>query len=205
MRYIRHLSLNFAFFPCYNYNTKRHKGRKCDVGNTNCYIENIQRLEPGGVGTASRLQCQNCVHVRTGAPEAILGHASSPCRRVWRDHRLLTDRGNAAVRFIRNIGRSAHNGSNRILDPVFEHYIGIISRQPGWAGEFLRYGLSLEFEVRPSGFSVVAPIQTLSASGAICHEVSFQKLLTSGTTIVDMIFWEAAENHQISHHHGHAI
>ena len=184
---------NFALCPCYNSNRNWPEGRKCDVRNANCVLEDRKRLEPRGVGTASRLQRQNCVLVRTGAAEAIHGHASSPCRRVWHDHRLFADRGNTAVWLIGNIGRSAHNDSNRSLNPVPKHYIGIIYRQPGWAGEFLRCGLSLGFEVRPSGFSVVAPIQTLAASGAICNKFSFQKFLTPGTAIVAIILgptWE---------------
>ena len=134
-----HFSPNFAFFPCYNSNRNWPEGRKCDDRNADCVLEDRKRLEPGGVGTASRLQCQNCVLVRTGAAEAILGHASSPCRRVWHDHRLLIDRGNTAVWFIGNIGRAAHNGSNRSLDPVSKHHIGITHRQPGWAGDAFGY------------------------------------------------------------------
>ena len=78
-------------------------------------------------------------------------------------------------------------------------------RQPNWAGEFLRCGLSLGFEARPSGFPIVAPIQTLAASGAICNEFSFQKILASGTAIVDIVLREAPENHHILHHHGYTI
>ena len=80
-------------------------------------------------------------------------------------------------------------------------------RQPEMIGlaSFLRYGLSLGFEVCPSGFSIAAPTQTLAASGAICNKFSFQKFLTSGADIVAIFVSGLAENYQISHCHGHAI
>lgn len=78
-------------------------------------------------------------------------------------------------------------------------------RQPGWAGEFLCCGLSLMAEVCPSSFPIIAPIQTLAAPGAICHEFSFQERLAPGTVIVYIVLREALKNHHILHNHGHTI
>ena len=53
--------------------------------------------------------------------------------------------------------------------PDYLDYLGLAS--------FLRYGLPLGFEVCPSGFPIVVPIQALSTAVAVGHKFPVQELL----------------------------
>jgi hypothetical protein len=65
--------------------------------------------------------------------------------------------------------------------------------------------LSLGLEVSLLGFPIALPINALAAVAAVSHKISFQNVLTPGTTVVKVIMGIPGEYGSILYLHGKAI
>jgi hypothetical protein len=61
------------------------------------------------------------------------------------------------------------------------------------------------FATNPPGFSVVTPIQILSAAGTVVHKFPIQKILASGTSVVYVFLVPGKEYNDFVHFHRNTV